>query len=181
MSASQLSETGKARVFFALWPGAGVQLQLLQHGRELHRLAGGRLMRQESIHLTLVFLGDVDVGRLEELRAAGAGAAFEPFDLCVDSAGCWNHNRVAWLAPRATPAPLQALVDGLEARLKQAGFRFDARPYAPHITVIRKARCGRIDIPIAPVEWRIEDFVLVRAQLDTEGSRYTVIGHWPER
>jgi RNA 2',3'-cyclic 3'-phosphodiesterase len=180
VSASQLPETSKARVFFALWPGVGVQLQLLQHGRELHRLAGGRLTRPESIHLTLVFLGDIGVDRLEDVRAAGAGAAFAPFELSIDSAGCWNHNRVAWLAPRATPAPLQALVDGLEARLQQAGFRFDARAYAPHITVIRKAHCGRIDIPIAPVEWRIEDFVLVRAQLDSEGSRYTVIGRWPE-
>jgi len=181
VSASESSAASQARVFFALWPGAGIQLQLLQHGRELHRLAGGRLTRQESIHLTLVFLGDVGIERLDELRAAGAGVAFEPFDLSIDSAGCWNHNRVAWLAPRATPVPLQALVDGLEASLRQGGFRFDARPYAPHITVIRKARSGRIDIPIAPVEWRIEDFVLVRAQLDTDGSRYTVIGRWPER
>jgi 2'-5' RNA ligase len=168
------------RVFFALWPHLGVQAQLLEHGRELHRLTGGKLTRQESIHLTLVFLGDVGVERLEDVHAAGAGVAFKPFTLSVDHAGCWNHNRVAWLAPRATPEALRALVAGLEAGLERAEFRFDARPYAPHITVIRKARCGRIDIAIAPIEWRVENFVLVRSQLDSEGSRYTVIGRWPE-
>jgi 2'-5' RNA ligase len=179
VSVSEPSEPSKARVFFALWPDLGVQAQLFQHGRELHRLAGGRLTRQESIHLTLVFLGDIGVERVEDVRAAGAGAAFEPFTLSIDDAGCWKHNRVAWVAPRATPEPLLALVAGLEAGLQQTGFRFERRPYAPHITVVRKARCGRIGIAIAPVEWRVEDFVLVRSQLDSEGSRYTVIGRWP--
>lgn len=168
-------------MFFALWPDQSVQAQLWQHGCELHRLTGGRLTRQESIHLTLVFLGDIDVDRLEDARAAGAGAAFEPFTLSIDDAGCWNHNRVAWLAPRAAPAALLALVATLEARLQRGGFRFDARPYAPHMTVVRKARCGRFDVALAPVEWRVEDFVLVHSQLDSDGSRYTVIGHWPER
>ena len=166
-------------MFFALWPDAAVQGQFLKHGRELHRLAGGRLTRQESIHLTLVFLGDIGVDRLKDVRAAGAGAAFEAFTLSIETAGCWSHNRVAWLAPRATPVQLLALVAALEGALAQAGFRFDARPYAPHITVVRKARCGRLDMAIAPIEWQVEDFVLVRSRLDSEGSRYTVVDRWP--
>ncbi len=170
--------TSNVRVFFALWPDSAVQAQLLQHGRELHRLAGGKLIRQESIHLTLVFLGDIGVDRLEDVRAAGAGAAFEPFTLSIETAGCWNHNRVAWLAPRATPAPLLALVAGLEGALGRVGFRFDVRPYAPHITVVRKARCARLGTAITPVEWQVDDFVLVHSRLDSEGSRYTVVGRW---
>jgi 2'-5' RNA ligase len=172
-------DTSKARVFFALWPDPGVQAQLVQHGRELHRLAGGRLTRQESIHVTLVFLGDIGVDRLEDVRAAGAGATFEPFTLSIETAGCWSHNRVAWLAPRATPVPLLTLVAGLEAALGQAGFRLEARPYAPHITVVRNARCGRLEPAITPVEWRVEDFVLVHSRLDSNGSHYAVVGRWP--
>ena len=180
MSSTQPSRPDKARVFFALWPESGVQSSLHRHAGELHRQLGGKLTRQESIHLTLVFLGDVALDRLDEARAAGARAGFEPFNLNIETAGCWTHNRIAWLAPLATPAPLLALVNGLEAALNQAGFNFDVRPYAPHITVLRKARCRSMDATLTPVEWRVQDFVLVRSALDSAGSRYRIIGRWPE-
>jgi 2'-5' RNA ligase len=180
VSSTHPSGPDKARVFFALWPEAGVQSSLHRHAGELHRRLGGKLTRQESIHLTLVFLGDTRLDRVDDARAAAARVGFEPFSMNIETAGCWSHNRVAWLAPVATPASLLALVNGLEAALNQAGFNFDARPYAPHITVLRKARCGPMDATLTPVVWRVQDFVLVRSALDSAGSRYSIIGRWPE-
>ena len=167
-----------ARIFFALWPERETQQALLRHGRDIHRLTDGALTRLESIHLTLVFLGEIDVARIEVARAAGAAAEFKPFTLSIETAGCWNHNRVAWLAPRNTPVELSTLVATLEAGLRDAGFGLETRPYAPHITVVRKARCGRMDIAFEPVVWRVQEFVLVRSELDSAGSRYSVIGRW---
>jgi len=169
-----------ARVFFALWPDASIQALLLERARELHRRLGGKLTRQESIHLTLVFLGDVALDRLPLLNDAAAAARFQPFSIEVEQAGCWQHNGVAWLAPRRTPDALLALVQTLEAALSNAGFSLDARPYAPHITVLRKARCKRLDLEFDPVAWPVADFVLVRSQLDAAGSRYSVVGRWPD-
>ncbi len=170
----------QARVFFALWPDPGVQAALAQHGRDLQCRVGGKLTRQESIHLTLTFLGDIALHRLDEVRAVGTRAAFEPFAFTVDTAGCWGHNGVAWVGPRATPEPLLSLVGSLEAALLDTGFRVEERPYAAHVTVVRKARCRPVDLTLAPVAWRVDDFVLMRSDLNAEGSRYTVIGRWPE-
>lgn len=166
------------RTFFALWPDHETQRALLRHGRDIHRLTSGTLTRLDSIHLTLAFLGEIDVTRIEDARAAGANADFRSFILSIETAGCWNHNRVAWLAPRTTPTELSTLVATLEAGLRDAGFELEARPYAPHITVVRKARCGRMDFAFEPIEWRVREFVLVRSELQSAGSRYSVIGRW---
>jgi 2'-5' RNA ligase len=170
----------RARVFFALWPESAVQAGLAQHGRELQRQVGGKATRQESIHLTLAFLGDVALDRMDDVRAVGARAGFEPFAFTLEAAGCWGHNGVAWIAPRVTPEPLLSLVGSLGAALLDAGFRVDARPYAAHVTVVRKARCRPIDLTLAPVRWQVDDFVLVRSELEAGGSRYTVIDRWPQ-
>jgi 2'-5' RNA ligase len=167
-------------MFFALWPEPEVQASLLLLGRELQRGVGGKLTRQASIHLTLAFLGDVDLDRMEETRSVGARAAFQPFVFAVDTAGCWGHNGVAWLGPRVVPEPLLSLVGSLKGALQESGFRVDQRPYAAHVTVVRKAWCKPIDLTPAPVEWRVNDFVLVCSQLGAQGSRYTVVGRWPD-
>ena len=172
------SKRAMARTFFALWPDREAQQAMLRHGRDIHRLTGGTLARVESIHLTLVFLGEIDAARVEVARAAAANAEFQPFALSIETAGCWNHNRVAWLAPRNTPTELSTLVVTLEGGLRDAGFGLETRPYSPHITVVRKARCGRMDLALAPIEWRVQEFVLVRSELDPAGSRYSVIGRW---
>jgi 2'-5' RNA ligase len=75
---------------------------------------------------------------------------------------------------------LLSLVASLEAALLECGFRVDERPYAAHVTVVRKARCKPIALTLTPVEWRVDGFVLVRSELNAEGPRYTVIGRWPE-
>ncbi len=167
-------------MFFALWPGPEIQAELARYGREIQRGVGGKLTRQESIHLTLAFLGDVDLGRMDEVQHVGARAKFQPFAFAVDTAGCWGHNGVAWLGPRVTPEPLLSLVSSLRGALQEFGFRIEQRPYAAHVTVVRKARCGPIDPTLAPVEWRVNDFVLVRSQLNAVGSRYAVVGRWPD-
>ena len=170
----------QARLFFALWPDPALQAALAQIGRELQRRLGGRPTRQESIHLTLAFLGDVALDKMGDVHEAAARTAFEPFAFTVDAVGCWNHNGVAWVGPRATPPPLLQLVGSLAAALLDAGFRVDGRPYAAHVTLVRKARCKAIDPTIAPVQWRAKEFVLVRSELNAEGSRYIVIGRWPQ-
>ena len=170
--------SAQTRVFFALWPEPEIQAALARYGRELQRGVGGKRTRQESIHLTLAFLGDVDLDRMDDVRGVGARVEFRPFAFAVDTAGCWGHNGVAWLGPRVMPEPLLSLVGSLRGALSPTGFRVEQRPYAAHVTVVRKARCRPIDLTLAPVEWRVNDFVLVRSELNAGGSRYTVIGRW---
>ena len=58
------------RLFVALWPDAQVrhELTMLQARPEI-RTAGGRTVLASNIHMTLKFLGDVDVAKQGVLEA----------------------------------------------------------------------------------------------------------------
>jgi len=166
-----------ARAFFALWPEAELAHRMWREGQELQRRFGGRLMSEASVHMTLLFLGDVLEEQLQSL-AASASVPFTPFAMTVDTAGCWCHNGVAWLAPSITPPALSQLVSELTQAMGIAGFDAERRPFAPHITVVRKAKCAALDRAVPKLEWRVAEYVLVRSARNMDGSVYSVIGRW---
>lgn len=168
----------RVRVFYALWPDRSANSALTEAARHLHRVVRGRPTRDDSIHLTLAFVGDVDGARLAELMAPPPGLTVPRFSLTFDRWGCWPRNGIAWMAPTRVPERLRELVGGMEAWLRDSGFEIDARPFAPHVTLIRKAKCVPLPDLAPPLEWRVDEFVLVRSTLASEGSRYEIIGRW---
>jgi 2'-5' RNA ligase len=165
------------RVFFALWPDERVRDALNLTGERLKTACGGRLMQKETLHLTLVFIGNVLLERLPELKSLAARVEAGAFDLMLGKTGWWSHNRIAWAAPNATPEPLQELVSRLQAALRQAGFDFDGRQeYAPHVTLLRNAVCEAETMPAAePVPWPVGEFVLLQSMA---GASYQILGRW---
>jgi RNA 2',3'-cyclic 3'-phosphodiesterase len=156
-----------------------MQTWLAEVGRELQREVGGRATQPESIHLTLVFIGNVVAARFDDVCALGDAMHFERFMLDVDTRGCWAHNHIAWAAASTTPQPLIDLVTRLQTRVRGLGFQIDARPYAPHITLVRKAeRALRTERLAATAPWPVEDFVLVTSRLAGQGSRYNIVRRW---
>lgn len=166
------------RLFFALWPGADASAGLAEAGERLHGVCGGRRTRAETIHLTLSFLGDVEPERIDDLLALAGEIRAPAFGFNLTRFGWWPHNRIVWAAPDETPAELMLLVDALRERLLGAGFRFDTKPFVPHVTLLRKADCRKKPLPAGEVEWRVEDFVLVRSVPSESGSTYEVVGRW---
>jgi 2'-5' RNA ligase len=164
-------------VFFALWPDDGVRDALHREAQMLHRNCGGRVMRRENVHLTLVFVGNVAVGRLDELKAAAGTISGSSFELVLDRLGYWRHNRIVWASPLTVPEALRELVGSLESRLQQAGFEFDQRPYAPHITLLRDARAPGVPAPLH-LDWPVGDFVLVESAHSAQGPAYRVVARW---
>ena len=170
-----------ARVFFALWPDPQARQSLDRLAREAHEACAGRPTRAETIHLTLVFVGQVDIVRIASLKSLASRIAVPSFDLRLDHAGYWKHNRIVWLGARETPPPLAELVRALEQGLEEADFRFDKRPYVPHLTLVRKALCREPVAATAAVHWPVREFVLARSSLSAQGAAYEIIGRWPLR
>jgi len=142
----------------------------------LQHLCGGRAMRCESLHSTLVFLGDVELRRLEALQLAAQEVAGARFELLFDEARYWGHNHIVYAAPLNMPAQLKQLVEALEQRLNAHRFRFDRRTYRPHVTLLRNARWSDMPLPAMPaVSWQIADFALVQSA--QEG--YRVLARFP--
>lgn len=164
------------RLFFALWPPPGTAKALGEWASRVAGAAGGRPTAVESIHLTLAFLGAADPG---QASAAAAGATGRSFELPIDEARYWKHNRIVWAGPAAMPEELAGLVETLHGSLKRKGFVLEERPFAAHVTLVRKAGPAR-DLPELPrVRWRAKEFVLVRSAPTGNGSRYDVLEGFP--
>ncbi|MEO8630704.1 MAG: RNA 2',3'-cyclic phosphodiesterase [Betaproteobacteria bacterium] len=176
---STLANAHTSRVFFALWPERAIHARLAHHAQSLHSRLGGQITEETSIHLTLVFVGNIMQAALESLCMGAAAVEFAPFTVSIERAGCWSHNQIAWLAPSTVPMPLLSLVSQLQTIVRAAGIELDRHDYAPHLTVVRKAKCARFDPTVEAIAWPVEDFVLVRSQRGQRGSRYEVIGRWP--
>jgi len=102
--------------------------------------------------------------------------------LLIERAEHWPHNRILWVGPRRTPAPTARLARALGKALRRAGFMLERRPFAAHVSLIRKARAPRTPCTLPPlpkIDWPVDEFVLVRSLLSSEGSRYAVLERFP--
>lgn len=165
------------RIFFAVWPDEAVGKTLHDLAREAQKSCGGRLMRRETLHLTLAFLGDVADDRAADAKRAADAVAAPAFDMTLGQLGYWKHNRILW-AGGASPQ-LAALAEALGDGLRTAGFRLDARPFVAHMTLLRDARCRETPVLAEPVAWPVSEFVLVESRLSSAGASYEAIGRWP--
>lgn len=166
------------RLFFALWPSEDIRRALWQVGGKLHQVWSGRRVKPDTLHMTLVFLGDIETARIEELRTLASEMDTRQFKLNFNHAACWRHNKVGFLSPEESPPHLLQLVYGLEDKLEAAGFAFDERPYKPHLTLLRNTRCTT-QVPFEPIRWKVDEFVLVSSATSEHGPSYQLLGRWP--
>jgi 2'-5' RNA ligase len=174
------SGNSNARVFFALWPTEAERVPLAEWQKTLQHLCGGRTMQSNTLHSTLVFIGDVDLSRLEALQLAAQNASGMSFELCFDMARYWGHNHIVYAAPSHVPPHLVHLVGSLEQQLKSHRFEFDQREYKPHVTLLRNARWTDAPLPgMLAVCWQIKDFALVQSVQKSGKAGYRVLARFP--
>lgn len=169
------------RLFFALWPDAPLQRQLAAAATALLPQAGGRRVRPENLHCTLVFLGTVDAGQRRCIEAAADAVAAPAFDLDIDRFGYFRRPQVAWLGCTRTPPALLELVAQLGRGCAACGFPPERRPYAVHLTVARKLRRDPGRVPFLPIAWRVERFALVESVSADDGVHYRPLRFWQLR
>lgn len=169
----------KARLFFAVWPAPEVQQVLGEIARDAQRECGGRAVPARNIHLTLVFLGDLPRERATSLETIASATRGHRFALTVDRLEYWRHNRILWARATSCPEALQALVARLQDALAGAAFRFDRRPYVPHVTLVRNARRAPAQGRCPQVDWYVDGFALVESAPHERGRAYQVLRSWP--
>ncbi|MFV0663381.1 MAG: RNA 2',3'-cyclic phosphodiesterase [Denitromonas sp.] len=165
-----------ARVFFALWPTPAVATQLHQLARKA-AAPDARLMRADTLHLTLAFIGDVAVDRLPAIEAVGDQTAWPRCTLQLDQLGHWPHNQILWAGSQSPPDALAQLADELSVGLRAIGITLAVRPFVPHITLARRCR-QLVAADTRPIEWVVDGGVLAVSQRDHTGARYVMRRRW---
>ena len=171
----------RLRLFYALWPPAPVAESLARWGRAVAQDCGGRALAPEAIHLTLAFLGWLPPERLGAARAAGAAARGEVHALVLDRVRYQARSGIVWAECSQPPAALAALAASLTACLSGSGFGLEARPFAPHVTLVRRARPAAELAPLPPTDWPVQEFALVRSRLGSERAVYETLERFPLR
>ncbi len=176
------AEAERARVFFALWPGTTTAESLAHIASEAHKRFAGRLMRPETLHLTLAFVGTIERTRIADLVAAGDRVRVPRIELSIDTLGQWQKKHIVWAGPAEPGVALVSLVESLRAELEEAGMALERRPFVPHVTLLRNADCDTGRNALAcPLKWQVNGFVLVESRLQSTGAGYEVLARWPRQ
>lgn len=153
---------------------------------------GVKWVNPQSIHVTLKFLGDVPVDRLDEITGALKDAlhGIKPFRLTVAGLGVFPNPqrvRVAWVGVSGEMDALEKLQQQVESCLDTIGFGRESRKFTPHLTL------ARVRDQISPLEQqgfgklidrtpfkatsdiKVNEIHLIRSQLTSGGAIYSRI------
>jgi len=152
-------------------------------------LSAVKPVRAELMHVTLAFLGWTPDDRLDVVvEAARAAAATQrPFALAFARAGRFpatGKPKVVWLGIEEGREALAALAAAVADRLRDAGLKFDDRPFAPHLTLarvrldasgaeVRTVAAAVEGLAIPDLRTRVDRIAVVESVLSPKGPRYT--------
>jgi RNA 2',3'-cyclic 3'-phosphodiesterase len=153
-------------------PAAAVEELAGWQRRELR----GRVVPPENLHVTLAFLGSRPAGDLPGVLdvLGGAARAADPPRLEVER---YRETRsVGMLVLRDASGAAGALASRLHAGLAALGvYRPEARPWLPHVTVLRfRERPGLRPCP-PELAWVSSDVAAFLSRLHPSGARYEVL------
>jgi len=177
------------RLFFAYWPSPDKAARIAEWAQQAHTLYGGRIMRTETLHMTLAFLGKASEEQIQTLVQACSQWTLPTGDMLLHEPGCFRHAKVVWVGPGSPepeeppPAGLQWLYvahERLISNLAAAGWNQTETRFRPHVSLLRNAAPPSLSELRAPaVSWTPDRCVLVGSRPSETGSHYTMLAEIP--
>ena len=183
----------RIRAFIAVEPSDKARAEVARVASAIRGVdvRGTRAARDEGLHITLRFLGDIERGEVPRVVDATRAASLrvEPFELALGDVGAFpslGRARALFVGVDGDIERLTALRDEIESELSKAGFGRDRRRFSPHITVARvRDRVSRSDrrmvvraaqsVEYARVSFRVSAFRLFQSTLTPDGAVYRVL------
>lgn len=168
------------RLFVGLELPPEVKMALAMLRSDLH---GARWLRDDQLHLTLRFIGEVEPNTAEDIHDALHELEFPPIEVALRGVGVFGklrQPRSVW-AGVSNAAPLESLHRRVESALARIGLPGEDRRYIPHVTLARfKRRPAGIERFLAQYEdfaappFTAEHMTLFRSHLSQHGARYEI-------
>jgi 2'-5' RNA ligase len=172
------------RLFVAIRPPPHIRAQLLA---QMGGVAGARWQRDDQLHLTLRFIGEVDRHRAADIADALRTIRVAPFDASLSGVGAFDRRGMidalwAGVQPRD---PLTSLHRKIDRACVALGLPPEERAYLPHITLARFGRTGALVDPflaahaaLTSAPFTVAGFALFESQLGHDGARYHIVEHY---
>jgi RNA 2',3'-cyclic 3'-phosphodiesterase len=176
----------RAFVALALPEAVRFDLMIVQQG-----LPVPRTVAPESLHLTLLFLGEVPEPVLADADAAFGAIRAPRFPVALAGLGMFGGAKPrAVFCGAAESAALRHLQAKVATAARAAGLEPEARRFVPHVTLARIKAPSGLDRPrlerfvaaratYAAQPFEAEDFRLFRSRLSASGAAYEELARYP--
>ena len=178
IEANNISTDSSRRLFLACWPDQTLQELLYDLARHLQLKHGGRTTSKENIHLTLIFLGQVQEHKERQLREKLRTLDIKQFDLELDETGAFTHCRINWVGPRLIPKGLKDLHNALSLISREFTSHSKEQPYQPHVSLLHNSQT-EIEFDIQPMSWKVDRYCLIESKQKGDGVEYEIIEEFP--
>jgi 2'-5' RNA ligase len=146
-------------------------------------------VKEPLLHLTVKFLGEQPVERLDEMQAMLASVAGRHRELVMQIGGIgafpnFRRARVVWMGVAQDPR-LELLHHDVELACGSIGFDVEGRPFRPHLTLARvkqplaEERARLLARQAKRIDYRTDFIVrsldLMRSDLSADGPAYTTL------
>jgi 2'-5' RNA ligase len=141
-------------------------------------LSGGRIMSREHLHVTLAFLGSRPAGEVDSIVGALRDAVAAGSEAIAFEAVRWRETRsVGMLVLADYNGAATRLAAHLHGGLEALGvYRAEARPWLPHVTLLRFRERPRLDPPLPGTGTFVpSDAAAYLSRLHPAGARYEVL------
>ncbi len=139
----------------------------------------GRETRADTLHLTLLFVGNIPDLRVPTLLACGDRVRAQSFNLTLDACSHFDESKVAWLGATEPPVALADLQQAIQREAAQDSFSGGHDHFVPHVTMARHCKLFPAPRATPAIEWNVQDFVLIDVRSTPGGPVYRVLRHWP--
>jgi 2'-5' RNA ligase len=167
----------RLRLFLALQLPGDVEVELAEWGRS--RLRGGRVL--ETFHVTLAFLGARPRGELEGILGVLRRAAAATDAISLSPLRYRETRSVGMVVLDDRSGEATRFAGRVHAGLEERGvYRREARPWLPHVTVIRFRERPRLAPPLPDIgAFAPSGAAAFLSRLHPKGARYEVLESCP--
>lgn len=181
----------RVRTFIAIDLGKAIRDRLMALQESLTKTVSGvKWVEPDNLHMTLLFLGEVDDRELPALCQAVEDVASTkpPFSLEIEKTGCFpnaRRPRILWVGVGAGTQEVCALHDALEPPLLELGcYRREERKYTPHVTLGRirgeGTPAGLTAALAQQLTWKagavnVRELHVMSSELASDGPQYTIL------
>lgn len=147
--------------------------------------AGVKWVKEDQLHLTLAFLGEVPDAAGASQSLAAAAKTVAPFEARIGPYGAFpdfDHPKVLWVGLSQGEEEMTALADALRSELSARRLPFDDKPFRAHATLGRVQRPGGMKAIKDPAykllklpSFRIEEAVLFSSAVGHAGASYEAV------
>jgi RNA 2',3'-cyclic 3'-phosphodiesterase len=158
--------------------------------KQLGRHSSLRLIESHQVHLTLVFLGEVQAALVEPLTDLMKQPIVDaaPFRVGIGGLGVFPPHgapRILWLGLTDGARQMSELHRVVAARVAVLSIPLEDRAFRPHLTIGRwrharpsdRPRFGRDTSPRAAAEMMVDRVTLFESRLSSQGASHFPLAH----